>query len=268
MKARKTSNQLKFAVAFLLGLVCGVLGYHLFQLPRSHGGEFQVDVGKWLENSGSTIPIVAVSSGENPVGVMCTLAVKIKAGEGYVYVSVDPTLVGFDFQDSERKAIKVAGTLAGYPLDEDGIGLKGYDIYFLVAGPGKEKEIRVEAIDGPSAGAAITVALLSVLENRRIREGYVITGTIEEDGKIGQVGGIFYKALAAAKKGATHFLVPKGQSKVTIYEQVTYEPLPGWRWITYRPKLVDLSSYLREKGWNLQVLEVSRIEEAVALMLE
>ncbi|MEM2672113.1 MAG: hypothetical protein QXF20_00760, partial [Candidatus Hadarchaeales archaeon] len=95
-----------------------------------------------------------------------------------------------------------------------------------------------------------------------------ITGTIEEDGKIGQVGGIFYKALAAAKKGATHFLVPKGQSKVTIYEQVTYEPLPGWRWITYRPKLVDLSSYLREKGWNLQVLEVSRIEEAVALMLE
>ncbi|MEM2536229.1 MAG: S16 family serine protease [Candidatus Hadarchaeales archaeon] len=162
----------------------------------------------------------------------------------------------------------MAGTLAGYPLDEVGIGLKGYDIYFLVAGPGKEKEIRVEAIDGPSAGAAITVALLSVLENRRIREGYVVTGTIEEDGKIGQVGGIFYKALAAAKKGATHFLVPKGQSKVTIYEQVTYEPLPGWRWITYRPKLVDLSSYLREKGWNLQVLEVSRIEEAVALMLE
>lgn len=221
---------------------------------------------KWLENSGSTIPIVAVSSGENPVGVMCTLAVKIRPGEGYVYVSVDPTLVGFDFQDSDRRAVRVAGTLAGYPLDEDGVGLKGYDVYFLVTGPGKE--IRVEAIDGPSAGAATTIALLSVLENRRIKEGYVITGTIEEDGKIGQVGGIFYKALAAAKKGATHFLVPKGQSRITIYEQVTYEPFPGWRWITYRPKVVDLSTYLQEQGWELRVLEVSRIEEAASLMLE
>jgi len=128
--------------------------------------------------------------------------------------------------------------------------------------------VRVEAIDGPSAGAATTIALLSLLENRRIKEGYVITGTVEEDGRIGQVGGIPHKALAAAKEGATHFLVPKGQNKVTIYEKVTYELFPGWRWVTYRPKLVNLDTYLRERGWDLQVLEVSRIEEAAAIMLE
>lgn len=266
MKKRRKTDRLKLAATFLLGLLCGVLGHHLLHLPPTYREERPLDVGRWLENSGSTIPIVAVSSGENPVGVVCTLAVRIRPGEGYVYVGVDPMLVGFDFQDSDRKAIRVAGTLAGHPLDDDGVGLKGCDVYFLVAGPGKE--IRVEAIDGPSAGAATTIALLSVLENRRIRKGYVITGTIEEDGKIGQVGGIFHKALAAAKEGATHFLVPKGQGKITIYEQVTYEPFPGWRWITYRPKLVDLGAYLRERGWGLQVLEVSRIEEAASLMLE
>jgi len=264
---RKPNPLPRLAASFLLGLLCGLLGYHLLlHLPHpvQHGGT--VNLQGWLENAGCTIPIVAVSSGENPTGVVCTLAVKIKSGEGYVYVSVDPMLVGFDFQDSDRKAVRVAGNMAGYPLDEDGVGLKGFDIYFLVAGPGKE--VRVEAIDGPSAGAATTIALLSLLENRRIKEGYVITGTVEEDGRIGQVGGIPHKALAAAKEGATHFLVPKGQNKVTIYEKVTYELFPGWRWVTYRPKLVNLDTYLRERGWDLQVLEVSRIEEAAAIMLE
>ncbi|MEM2865729.1 MAG: S16 family serine protease [Candidatus Hadarchaeales archaeon] len=264
---RKPGLLPRLAAAFLLGLLCGLLGYHLLlHLPHTvqHGGA--VNLQQWLENSGSTVPIVAVSSGETPTGVVCTLAVKIKPGEGYVYLSVDPMLVGFDFQDSDRRAVRVAGSMAGYPLDEDGVGLKGYDIYFLVAGPGKE--VRVEAIDGPSAGAATTLAVLAALENRRIKEGYMITGTVEEDGTIGQVGGVFYKAQAAAREGATRFLVPTGQGRVTIYEQVTYEPFPGWRWITYRPKTVDLNTYSLEQGWGLQVLEVSTVEEAAALMLE
>ncbi len=264
---RKPALLPRLAAAFALGLLCGFLGYHLLlSLPPSvqHGGT--VNLEGWLENSGSTIPIVAVSSGENPTGVVCTLAVKIKPGDGYVYLSVDPMLVGFDFQDSDRRAVRVAGSLTGYALDEDGVGLKGYDLYFLVAGPGEE--VRVEAIDGPSAGAATALAILAILENRRIREGYVITGTVEEDGKIGQVGGIFYKAQAAARKGATHFLVPRGQSRVTVYEQVTYEFFPGWRWITYRPRTVDLNTYSQEKGWGLRVLEVSTVEEAASLMLE
>jgi len=269
MGRKRSRSPLELVGVFLLGVLCGALSYHLLSLPGSEGGGgfTPAMLEGWLENArGASVPVLAVSSGEEPVGVVCTLACKVQPGEGYVYVSVDPMLVGFDFQDSDRRAVEVAASLAGYPLDEDGVGLKGYDVFFLVAGPGEK--ITVEAIDGPSAGAATTLAVLTALENRRVKEGYAITGTVEEGGRIGQVGGILYKAQAAAERGITHLLVPEGQSVVTVYEKVVRELLPGFQWVTYRPRTVDLNEYAKEKGWNLEVREVSTVEEAASLMLE
>jgi len=270
MGKKRSRSPLELIGVFLLGILCGAFSYHLLSLspsPSPEGGFTPAMLERWLENArGASIPVLAVSSGREPVGVVCTLACRVQPGEGYIYVGVDPMLVGFDFQDSDRRAVEVAARLAGYPLDEDGVGLKGCDVFFLVAGPGEK--IRVEAIDGPSAGAATALAVLASLENRRIREGYAITGTVEEGGRIGQVGGILYKAQAAAERGINHLLVPKGQGVITVYKEVVWEPFPGFRWITYRPELVDLNEYAKRKGWNLQVVEVSTVEEAASLMLE
>jgi len=261
---------LHLAACFIAGLLAGALAFYgasnLKLGSTETGGGFGASLSSWTENArAAVVPILAVgSSGENEFGVVCILGVKVEPGEGYVYIAIDPTLVGFDFQNADRTAIKVAARLAGYQLDNDGVGIANYDVKFVVAGPGKQ--VRVEAIDGPSAGAATTIALLSILENRKIREGYVITGTIQEDGSIGPVGGVFYKALAAAENGARYFLVPEGQSKVTVYERVVEQIFPGFSWTTYRPKVIDLNSYF--SGYGLRVIEVSNIEEAASLMLE
>jgi predicted S18 family serine protease len=194
------------------------------------------------------------------------LAVKVAPGSGYIYVNIDPMLVGFDFQDADRKAVKVACDKTHYSLDADLVGIAGHDVFFMVLAPGGE-EVNVQAIDGPSAGAATTLATIAALENRRIKDGYIITGTVEEDGSIGKVGGIFYKTQAASEAGASHFLVPKGQSVITIYKQVTQQIGP-WQWVTYEPVIVDLNQYAQEQGWNLEIQEVSTIEEAAEIMLE
>ena len=48
-------------------------------------------------------------------------------------------------------------------------------------------------IGGPSAGAAIAVATVAAIEGKNVSKDAVITGTIEEGGYIGEVGGVFEK---------------------------------------------------------------------------
>lgn len=267
-KPRKPSSVL-FALVFIGGVLVGAGGYFLAEhFPTLISPSALVNLSEWLENAqGASVPILAVATGgEEEFGVAATLGVKVEPGEGYVYVGIDPTLVGFDFQDADRKAIEVAASHAGLQVDPtDGVGITGLDIKFLVVGSGEK--IQIGAIDGPSAGAATTLALMAALENKKLKDGYVITGTIEEDGSIGQVGGVFYKAQAAHNIGATHMLVPPGQSVVTVYRQVTRQIGP-FQWVSYVPETLDLNEYAQQENWNLQIVEVSNIDEAAALMLE
>ncbi|MBC8498603.1 hypothetical protein ISS40_02115 [Candidatus Bathyarchaeota archaeon] len=119
-----------------------------------------------------------------------------------------------------------------------------------------------EVVDGPSAGAAITVALISAITDATLNEETYMTGTISSDGSIGPVGGIPEKALAAAKSGATHFYVPQGQGTITIYVPKTTTPFPGWTTTVYEQQQMNLSEYLREQGHTVNVQEVTSIQDA------
>ena len=66
-------------------------------------------------------------------------------------------------------------------------------------------------IDGPSAGALTTVAVLAALLGDEVRDDAAMTGTINPDGTIGPVGGIPQKIMGAKKKGKTLVLIPAGQ---------------------------------------------------------
>lgn len=195
-------------------------------------------------------------------GVITTLEVEVGPGQGRVLTDTHP-LVGFDFQYADRTAVKVASRITGYALDDDGEGLKGADIVYTVKAQGT---IYIDAIDGPSAGAATAVATIAAIEGRRVRENVVITGTINEDGSIGAVGGILDKATAASERGADLFLVPEGQSTVIVYREVVRQSGP-WRWTVYEPVAVNLNEYAENAGWAMRIQEVSRIEEVLPLML-
>jgi uncharacterized protein len=73
-------------------------------------------------------------------------------------------------------------------------------------------------IGGESAGAALTLATVATLEQKRLNNSVMITGTINHDGSIGPVSEIISKAKAAKKSGAILFLVPLLQSRDVIYE--------------------------------------------------
>lgn len=73
-----------------------------------------------------------------------------------------------------------------------------------------EADFNLAEIGGPSAGLMFTLALIDKLTPGELSGGKFIagTGTIDPDGKVGPIGGIQYKMIAAREAGAQTFLVP------------------------------------------------------------
>jgi ATP-dependent Lon protease len=63
--------------------------------------------------------------------------------------------------------------------------------------------------DGPSAGTAMTTALVSLLSGVPVRDDVAMTGEITLRGQVLPVGGIKMKALAARRAGVSTFVLPK-----------------------------------------------------------
>ncbi len=100
--------------------------------------------------------------------------------------------------------------------------------------------ISPEGIGGESAGLAFALGLLDVLTPGELTGGtkVAVTGTIGVDGRVGEVGSVTEKAIAARRAGARHFLVPRGQ----------------------------LSEALLGSGGRLAVTEVSSLDEALTVL--
>lgn len=71
-------------------------------------------------------------------------------------------------------------------------------------------EFNLSEVGGPSAGLMFTLALIDKLTPGELSGGKFVagTGTIDPDGKVGPIGGIQYKMMAAKDAGAQTFLVP------------------------------------------------------------
>jgi uncharacterized protein len=126
-------------------------------------------------------------------------------------------------------------------------------------------ETNASLIEGPSAGAALTVATIAALENKTINQSVMITGTINPDGSIGEVGAVAEKAKASKDVGATLFLVPKGQGTEINYKPVQKCEKIGpitYCTVTYTTEKIDIS-----KSIGIEVKEVSTIEEALKYFL-
>jgi len=72
-------------------------------------------------------------------------------------------------------------------------------------------EISLAKTGGPSGGLAFAIGIIELLTPGNILKGRVVatTGTIDEKGMVGSIGGVAEKILAAHKAGATLFLVPE-----------------------------------------------------------
>ncbi len=204
-----------------------------------------VSPNRTIEKRFAQIYLPAVSS--EGKGVVTTLTVEALPGDGKVLVNINQLLFWIDTQQSIQIAKKVA-------QDYTKLDLSKYDLIYSI-------ETNASLVEGPSAGAAITIATIAALENKTLNKSVMITGTINPDGTIGPVGGITAKAAAAKDIGAKLFLVPEGQGTYINYLPVKKCQQVGpltYCVIEYKPQKVDIS---REVG--IQVKEVSRIEDAL-----
>lgn len=206
--------------------------------------------------SHSTVPIVATYQVGNWLrselrGIVMIAEIELREGEGRVLVDTIPR-IGIDIQTSVRTAVYVAEEVTGVPLSKT-------DVILTITA-----EEEVEIVDGPSAGSAITAALIATIMEQSLKDGFYMTGTINRDGSIGTVGGVPEKALAVVESGATSFLVPKGEATVVVYVPKKSSPIPGWTITTYERRVITLQDYLSEQGYQVTIHEVENIEQALA----
>ncbi len=96
-------------------------------------------------------------------------------------------------KDSVFNAASVFRSLTGKELNN-------YDIHVNVIGGGR--------IDGPSAGAAILLAIYSAVEGIGIPQDIAVTGEISLQGKVKPVGGIQEKIYGAKRAGMRRAFIP------------------------------------------------------------
>lgn len=76
---------------------------------------------------------------------------------------------------------------------------------------GVNVKYNLEDVGGPSAGLMFSLAVVDKLSSDQINGGKFVagTGTIQEDGTVGPIGGIAHKVRAAREAGAEVFLAPE-----------------------------------------------------------
>jgi ATP-dependent Lon protease len=85
--------------------------------------------------------------------------------------------------------------------------------------------------DGPSAGTAMTTALVSLLSGRPVKHTVGMTGEVTLQGRVLPIGGLKQKVLAAHAAGLTEVLLPErnrgdlDEVPEEVREQMTFHPV-------------------------------------------
>ena len=243
------SNKNIFIVIFLLGILLGIwLGYYIsFESFQPETKIITKYIYRPSNTSYSYAEINLAAVDQNGNGVMTPLIVEVKPGDGKILTNIEKLLFWVDTQQSIQIAKQVAENVTGINVDD-------YDLIYTI-------KSNATLVGGPSAGASLTVATIAALENKKIKPDIVMTGTINPDGTIGQVGGILEKARAAKEVGAKVFLVPKGQGTQTYLQpEENCIRRAGFIFCTTKYKEVTVNI---GKDVGISVIEVGNIEDAL-----
>jgi len=131
-------------------------------------------------------------------GVLMPVEASVMDGTGKIEITGS---LGDVMTESSKLAVSLARTLSGkYGIDPE--------FY-------KNKDIHIHAPEGavpkngPSAGVAMTTALISALSGIAVRRDIAMTGEITLHGKVLAIGGLKEKTMAAYKAGVKTVIIPK-----------------------------------------------------------
>lgn len=156
----------------------------------------------YVTDKASSVPAVGKVFGLGVAGYLGS-ALEIEAvafpahvpGKGYYRFN---DTAGSMAKDSMFNAAAVVRSVTGKELSD-------YDVHINFVGGGN--------IDGPSAGCAVTTALISAITGTPIRQDAALTGEISVQGRVKLVGGVFEKAYGAKQAGMKSMVIPKENEK-------------------------------------------------------
>ena len=143
---------------------------------------------------------------------------------GYGNVSLILTgQLGDVMKESARAALTYAVTHAGrLRIPEDRLG--NIEVHVHVPAGAIPK-------DGPSAGAAMSTAIVSAMSGRPVRRDVAMTGEATLRGRVLPIGGLKEKVLGAHRAGITTIILPKANEAdledipEEVREQLTFHPV-------------------------------------------
>lgn len=156
----------------------------------------------YVTDKASSVPAVGKVFGLGVAGYLGS-ALEIEAvafpahvpGKGYYRFN---DTAGSMAKDSMFNAAAVVRSVTGKELSD-------YDVHINFVGGGN--------IDGPSAGCAVTTALISAITGTPVRQDAALTGEISVQGRVKPVGGVFEKAYGAKQAGMKSMVIPKENEK-------------------------------------------------------
>ncbi|WP_281887714.1 SepM family pheromone-processing serine protease [Paenibacillus sp. YYML68] len=154
---------------------------------------------------------------------------------------------------TKELAVAVLPNQEKVPDDQKRVGLGVVPVEVQsVRAESDDKQVNITAgsIGGPSAGLMFALEIYNRLHPDDITKGYKIAGTgeIDQNGKVGVIGGIKFKVVAADREGADIFFAPK-DSKLADGRVI--------------PNYSDAVKRAEELGTKMKIVPVGTLDEAL-----
>ncbi|EQD47400.1 peptidase S16 lon domain protein, partial [mine drainage metagenome] len=163
---------------------------------------------------------------QNNTGTLTVINLTVTAGTGKVVIN-GPAIVAQSTLNSSEIAVQVASNYLH-------VNEHYYNFEYYID--------NATNVSGPSAGTAMTLLAISALSNRPLLNNFTVTGTMSYNGTIGEIGGVYDKASAAASNGMGFFMVPRAPPQ--SQEELLY--------------------YLIQNTFSIPLIQVSNISDAAA----
>ncbi|WP_031514294.1 Lon family ATP-dependent protease [Desulfofalx alkaliphila] len=195
-------------------ILCDAYGLAYYRYREQNEREILItvrDVYEVVQTSRMVPNVTSKASSRKEKGKIYGLGVA-----GFLGSVIEIEAIAFAAQNKEKGSFRFNDTAGSMAKDSvfnaasvirkiTGQDIACYDIHINVVGGGR--------IDGPSAGAAITLAILSAIQERAIPQDIAVTGEISIQGKIRAVGGICEKIYGARQAGIKKVIIPKENEK-------------------------------------------------------
>ncbi|AEG62077.1 Lon family ATP-dependent protease [Desulforamulus ruminis] len=200
----------------------------------------QQDVYEVVQVSRLTPYVLRRASADQEVGKIFGLGVS-----GYLGSVLEIEAVAFEARSQGQGNIRFNDTAGSMAKDSvfnaasvirkiSGKDISNYDLHVNVVGGGR--------IDGPSAGVAMMLAMLSAVQDLPLPQDIAVTGEVSIQGKVRAVGGVFEKIYGAKQAGIKKVFIPEENHKdvpadlkgievipVCNVEEILAAILPGYK---------------------------------------